>query len=167
MGTGAAGRYRGGMYELALSAHNVLRLVVVAVTLIVVFSALRGWLGGRPWSTGDRTGLLVLTILVDIQLAIGILLHLVWSPLTKTAFQDMKAAMSDGPVRKMVVEHPVMMIAAIALIHVAKVAAKNTKSDGARHRKTAILVGIALLLLVVGTSWPWSSSPRPWLRLGV
>lgn len=167
MGSGPTARYLPGMYELALMVHNVLRLVVVVVTLIVVLSAVRGWLGSKPWASGDRTGLLVLTILVDIQLLIGILLHLVWSPLTKQAFQDMGAAMKDGSVRKFVVEHPVMMLAAIALVHVAKVAAKKTTNDASRHRRTAILVGIALVLFVFGTAWPWTDAARPWLRLGL
>jgi len=154
------------MYETALTIHNVLRLAVLVVALWVVLNAIRGWLGNKPWTTGDRLSGLILMILVDVQLLIGILLHFVWSPVTKNAFADMGAAMKDASVRKFLVEHPIMMIAGIALVHAAKIMNKSATKDSVRHRRTAIFVGIALLLFFFGTSWPWSAVPRPWLRLG-
>jgi len=154
------------MYETALTIHSVLRLAVVLVALWVVIRAVGGWLGGAPWNSGHKLSSLVLMILVDVQLTIGILLHFVWSPVTKNAFADMGSAMKDASVRKFLVEHPIMMIAGIALVHAAKIMNKNSKSDSARHRRTAIFVGIALVLFFVGSAWPWQAVPRPWLRLG-
>jgi hypothetical protein len=154
------------MYETALTIHNFLRLAVVVMSAWVVFCSLRGWLSSRTWGGGDRTRLLVLMILVDVQLLVGLLLHLVWSPVTKSAMQDVGAAMHDATLRKWLVEHPVMMIVGIALVHAAKITARKATKDSTRHRQTTIFVGIALVLFVVGSAWPWSAIARPWLRIG-
>ena len=152
------------MYATALSIHNVLRIAVVVICLWAFFRALTGWLGHRTWGHMDRMSTLLLVILVDLQLVLGLLLYFVWSPLTQTAMHDMSAAMKDAPVRKMAVEHPVMMIAAIALVHAARVMARNSSKDSVRHRRTAICLAVALTLFLVGTGWPWQLYPRPWLR---
>lgn len=153
------------MYETALIVHNVLRLAALVFAVWIVLRSLAGWLGNKPYTSADRLGARILTILVDVQFVLGLLLHLVWSPVTKNAFQDMKAAMGDSSVRKFLVEHPVMMIAAIALVHAGKVMAKKSTVDRVRHRHIVVFVGIAILLFVFGTSWPWSAVPRPWLRI--
>jgi heme/copper-type cytochrome/quinol oxidase subunit 2 len=153
------------VYATALTFHNILRLAVVVICLWAFFRALTGWLGNRPWGHMDRLSTLLLVILVDVQLVLGLLLYFVWSPLTQTAMSDMGSAMNDAPVRKMAVEHPVMMIAAIALVHAARVMAKGSSKDSVRHRRTAICLGVAMVLFVVGTGWPWNLYPRPWLRM--
>lgn len=122
-------------------------------------------MGNRPWGHFDRLSTLLLVIAVDVQFVLGLLLYFVWSPLTQSAMGDMGAAMKDAPVRKMAVEHPVMMIAAIALVHAARVMAKRANKDSVRFRRTFICLGVALLLFYFGTSWPWSEYPRPWLRM--
>jgi predicted nucleic acid-binding protein len=154
------------MYETALILHNVLRLVALLLCLLVVVRAFRGWRTKRPWSASDRLYTLLLTIVVDVQLVIGILLHVLWSPVTTNAFKDMGAAMKDASIRKFLVEHPVMMIAGIALVHAGKILAKNATHDAVRHRRLFVYVGIALLLFFFGTSWPWQEVARPWLRTG-
>lgn len=153
------------MYETALSIHNILRLAVLAVGLWVMVRAFSGWFGGKPWKIGDRTSVLVLMILVDVQLLIGILLHVVWSPLTKGAWANMSSAMQDAPVRKFFVEHPILMILGVALVHMGKSTGKGAPTDKARHRKLAIYVTVAVVLFAVGSSWPWQEAARPWLRL--
>lgn len=153
------------MYETALTFHSVLRLAVLVLCVLIVFRGLRGAFGGQTWTTGDKLRTLVLVILVDVQLTIGLLLHLVWSPVTKNAFSDMGTAMKEPSIRKFLVEHPVMMIGGVALVHAAKVLSRKAADDGARHRRMAIFVGIALVLFFVGSPWPWQSVPREWLRL--
>lgn len=153
------------MYETALVVHSVLRIAVLVVGLWVVLRAFRGWFGKKPWSIADRTSALVLTILVDVQLLVGILLHLVWSPLTKNAWGDMSATMKDAPLRKIFIEHPTLMLIGVALVHIGKRTGKGAPTDKSRHRKLAIFVAIALALFVFGSSWPWQDPPRPWLRM--
>jgi hypothetical protein len=153
------------MYETALTFHNFLRLAVVLVAAWVVLRAFRGWFGKKPWSIMDRTSVLVLTILVDVQLLIGLLLHILWSPVTKSAWANAGEAMKEPSIRWFFVEHPVMMIVAVALVHIGKATGKGAPTDKARHRKVALFVGIALVLFLVGTPWPWQEVARPWLRM--
>jgi hypothetical protein len=154
------------MYETALTIHNILRLVALLMTLLVVVRAFQGWRTKRAWNTKDRLNTLVLTIVVDTQLVLGILLHVLWSPVTKSAFSNMGEAMKDASIRKFLVEHPVMMLAGVALVHAGKLAAKGASNDAARHRRLFIFLGIALLLFFFGTPWPWHAVARPWLRVG-
>lgn len=152
------------MYENALILHNALRWVALAAVLYAFLRAVSGWRSGRPCAKADRTASLVATIAVDLQLTLGLLLYFVWSPQVKSALQDMGAAMKNTELRFWAVEHASLMLLAIVLVHVGKILARKAKTDNARHRRTALFFGLALVLMVVGTAWPSSKVPRPWLR---
>jgi hypothetical protein len=153
-------------YPLVLTVHSWLRVAVVLLCLVVAVRSASAALASRPYGLGDRRLTLWLTIALDLQLVIGLLLHLALSPTTRLAFQDFGAAMKDDERRKWAVEHPTMMLAAIALWHAARIIGKRSLVDSARHRWHAIAASIALLLLYVGSSWPWSAISRPFLRFG-
>ncbi len=152
------------MYETALNAHSILRLAVVLIGLYAFQRALRGWLGGRQVSAGDKFSGVLFMIVVDVQFAIGILLHTLWSPQTKAAMQDMGAAMKDPTLRYWAVEHGTMMLLAVIVVHVGARMARASKHDRARFRRTALAFGIALAMFVAGSPWPWSAQARPILH---
>jgi hypothetical protein len=154
------------MYEFVLILHSGLRLAVVALAVMVFVRGLSGVFSGRLYTRGDRTAGLALVVVADIQFLVGLALYFVWSPHASTALRDMGAAMKNPELRRVAVEHPVMMIAALAFLHIGNVLRKRADTDALRHRWMAITVGLALLLLVVGSSWPWTDPARPILFLG-
>lgn len=141
------------MYTGLLHTHNMFRwLVLIALVLAVLF-ALIGWLGKKEWSKKDRITGLVLTIFMDIQFLIGLILYAFVSPFTKAAFADFGAAMKNADLRFYAVEHILLMVIALAFVHIGKAKSKKAVESLKKHRAAAIWYGLALLLVLAGIPW--------------
>ncbi len=149
------------MYAITLSLHNLLRWVVLIAAVFAVMRAISGWLGRTAWTPSSAVPGRILTISLDIQFLIGILLYAVLSPVTKAAFADMGAAMKEGQIRFFVAEHLVFMVVALVLAHMGKVLAPKAATDARKYRRAFIWYGLATLLILAGMPW-W----RPMFRLG-
>jgi hypothetical protein len=152
------------MYENALVVHSLLRAVAVVLLALAFVRALHGSVTGRYFNATDRTLALLATIALDVQLLVGLALHLVWSPVTKQAFSDFGSAMKDPTLRKWVVEHPTMMLVAIVLAHVGSALRRRAETDLLRHRWTAATLGCALILVLLAMPWTSGEGARPLLR---
>jgi hypothetical protein len=147
------------MYEGALALHNLLRWLVVMLALGASLDSLVGWLCKKEWQAADRRLALVFTLALDVQVALGLSLYYFFSPLTQNALNDLGAVMRDPLQRYFAVEHPAMMILALILAHLGAVLARKRQS----HLPGALLFTLAALLILLGTPWPFSRWPRPWL----
>jgi hypothetical protein len=67
----------------------------------------------------------------------------------------MSEIMKDRTARFFVVEHLTAMLIAIILIHIGKAQARKKIGDAAKHQRTAIYYGIALLLILISIPWPF------------
>lgn len=141
------------MYQGLLHAHNGFRWLVLIVLLLSVFLAFSGWFGKRKWKKTDNVSGLLLTIFMDLQFLTGIILYAFVSPLTKAAFNDFGAAMKNPDLRFYAVEHILMMIIALVLVHMGRSKSKNVNAPWKRHRVAAIFYGIALILIIVAIPW--------------
>jgi hypothetical protein len=152
------------MYSLLLVVHSLLRWVVLAAGLVAFGRAVAGMRGRRPWTTGDdRAGQLFVGML-DLQFLIGIALYLVFSPITRAAFQDFGAAMGSPMLRFWAVEHLFGMVIAVALAHVGRVRVRKTTDPVRRHKLTAIFFGLALVAIFATIPWPGMPAGRPLFR---
>lgn len=152
------------MFETLLSLHSILRWGVVITGLLVFQGALSGvFAGGALGELGKRVQLAFL-ICVDVQLLLGILLWMS-SPTIEAARADMGAAMKDPTQRYFLVEHGLLMLIAIVVVHVGRIAAKRAESPRSQHLRTAIYAGLALLLIAARAPWPFLEPARPWIRL--
>jgi hypothetical protein len=106
---------------------------------------------------GSKAGLWF-TILLDVQLLVGLALYLFISPNTTAAMHDFGAAMHTPATRFFLVEHPFGMIIAIALAHVGKIRGDR----GAPHAKT--FLALSLLVLLASQPWPGLPYGRPLVR---
>lgn len=141
------------MYTGLLHTHNLLRWLVLIAFLIVLVMAFRGWFGKKEWTRGDNLMGLLLTIFVDIQLLIGLILYFFVSPFTKSAFADFGAAMKNQVLRFYAVEHILIMIIALVLIHIGRAKSKKALLSVSRHKAAAIWYGIAFILILAGIPW--------------
>ena len=149
------------MYSTALIFHSLLRWVVLLAGLLAVGRACAGWTGKRPWSTADNRAGIWFTAALDLQLLVGLLLHLALSPLTQAAMENVAATMQNSSLRFWFVEHPFGMVIALVLAHVGRVRIRRASTDASRHRVAAILFGIAMVVILLLSPWPGTSNARP------
>ncbi|HET6681098.1 MAG TPA: hypothetical protein VFG84_07840, partial [Gemmatimonadaceae bacterium] len=84
---------------------------------------------------------------------LGVILYIFLSPVTHQAFRDFGAAMRAPDIRFFAVEHLVLMIAAVGLVHTGVKRAAKSTDERARHRVSAIFFGLSLVALLVGIPW--------------
>ena len=141
----------------------MIRWVATILGLVAVARAVSGLSSKSGWTDRDATFGRLFAVSLDVQLLLGLLMYLFFSTITSSAFQNMGDAMGNSVVRFWVVEHPIMMLAAVALAHIGVVRARKAAEPSAKHRAALIFLGIALLLILVGTPWPFSTAERPLL----
>jgi hypothetical protein len=127
-------------------------LVLIVIVLAVVFAFI-GWLNKSDWNKKDNITGLILTIFMDVQFLIGIILYAFVSPLTKTAFSDFGAAMKNPGLRFYAVEHILLMVIALVLVHIGRSKSKKAVAPWKKHRAATIFYGIALVLILAGIPW--------------
>ena len=141
------------MYTGLLHTHNMFRWLVLIVIVLAVVFAFIGWFNKRDWNKKDNITGLILTIFMDIQFLVGIVLYAFVSPLTKAAFSNFGAAMKNADLRFYAVEHILLMIIALVLVHIGRIKTKKAVVPWKKHRAATIFYGIALLLILAGIPW--------------
>jgi Na+-driven multidrug efflux pump len=141
------------MYPFLLAIHNLLRWVVVVLMILTLVRAYRGWLGKRDWTSADRRSGVFLSVSLDIQLLIGLLLYVVYSPITRLFMRDVVAAMNDAAMRFFGLEHLFYMFLAVVLAHLGGIFSRRGADAPVRHRTAAIFYSLAALALILGMPW--------------
>jgi hypothetical protein len=144
------------MYSFLVHLHSIGRWIVLLLLLIAVFNSLVA--GSRPFIRTDaRTGS-ILVIFADLMFLIGLSLWY-FGPRGYKYIETMgmSGVMKDSTARFFAVEHIVMMLIAIILLHIGKVQGKKAISDKAKHRRTLIFYLLALLLILISIPWPFRS----------
>lgn len=143
------------MHELALVLHSWVRWLAIIGGVLATVTVL----GASADAKNNRWGT-IFTIAVDVQFLLGIVLLL-----TSNVFSDMGETMRDPIARFYAVEHPTLMIVAIAMAHMGKVFTRKALTPASARTKSLIFYGVATLLLLVGTPWPGMRDSRPLFRL--
>lgn len=152
------------MYAFLLPLHNILRWLLLIAALFAVGRALWGWLARKPWQALDDRAGLIFTTVMDLQVLVGLLLYVAFSPLTQTAFQNFGGAMGNATMRFFAIEHILIMVIALVLAHIGRAQTRKASEALSKHRRAAIWFGIALLLVLLAIPWPFSGVPRPLWR---
>lgn len=125
--------------------HAIWRWVLLAAGLVVVIKALIGWLGKRPWTPlDDRLGM-VYTLVVDIQFLLGLILWFI-GPFN---FRQLSSAMSSPLLRFYLLEHPILMLIALALAHVGRSRSRKADTDAGKHRAAFVFYLLSFLFIVL------------------
>ncbi|MCS5702107.1 MAG: hypothetical protein NZ847_05725 [Acidobacteria bacterium] len=148
------------MLTLMLALHSLVRWAAIAFGFAIIIRSFSGMSKGSFEDADGRFGRLF-TISLDVQMLVGTLMYLVFSTITTSAFDNMGSAMSNAVTRFWIVEHPTMMFAALVFAHIGVVRVRKAPEAKAKHRAGLIFFGIAMLLILVGTPWPFSLAARP------
>ena len=141
------------MYAFVLLIHSWLRWAVIAAGVAALVR------GGRAEGAAGKW----FTILLDVQILLGLLLYFVLSPFTKMALGDFGAAMANAQLRFFAVEHVFGMVIATALAHVGRARIRKAPLEK-RSRLALIFYGLAVIAILASIPWPGMPAGRPLLR---
>jgi len=152
------------MYSSALWLHSWLRWAVLVTGLVAWLRAVSGKTARRPWTPQDELWGLLLTISVDLQFVVGLVLYVFLSPITRLGLRNFGAAMQINVARFFTIEHLIGMIVGIALVHIARVKIRKAADPDRKHRLALVFYGIALVVMIISIPWPGLPVARPLFR---
>lgn len=150
------------MYTFVLILHSWLRWAALVLGVATTFFAYTGRDTAGAVSAG-RWGLFFMMVL-DIQMLLGLLLYLVFSPFTAKALGDLGGTMHDPLLRFWAVEHVSLMFAAVVLVHVGRVLARIARTPQSKRVRQTVCFGLAALAMIAATPWPGTAQGRPLFR---
>lgn len=115
-----------------MTIHGEIRWLVAIVAVVVILKFLYGWLGRRTYASMDRTLLLVYTILLDINVLLGLVLLLF-----------------NGGFSGPRIEHATTMLLAVIAAHMTAMWRRSTNS-ATKYRNQLLMVALSLLLVLFG-----------------
>ncbi len=148
--------------QALLVTHSLLRWLIVLFGLWSVITAIGGLGNRRVYAAGDGRSSLLFSIFMDLQFLVGIGLYY-----TGDWFERLKHLsdnMNDATTRFFTMEHESMMIIALILVHIGRVLVKKAATSPGKFKRTLIFFGIAVLIILWATPWPFREVARPWLR---
>jgi len=152
------------IYQFTLLLHSWNRWLILIAGVIVIASAIKGLTGKLEYSPFQRKWALIFMSSLHLQLLVGLLMYFAISPVTAQALNDFGAAMKDSVLRFWAVEHTFVNVLAIVLAQVGSIAVKRSNSSVARHKKTLIWTGIALILILAMIPMGMMGVSRPLFR---
>ena len=141
------------MYQTVQFIHSYWAYLVVIMLTIASISAIIGWVSGKEYSAGNFRISLFTLIVSHIQLLIGIVLYFVAPYFKMWGEVGMGGVMVDSTLRLYNVEHPLMMIIAIALITIGYSKHKKKLTSTPKFKTLAIFYTIALVVLLSRIPW--------------
>jgi hypothetical protein len=117
---------------LLMTIHGELRWLVALAALVVIVKFLFGWLGRREYTSLDRTLLMILTITLDINVLLGLILLFFGGGFS-------------GPR----LEHATTMLLAAVAAHMTAIWRRSTDSP-TKYRNQLLMVLLALALVFLG-----------------
>lgn len=143
------------MNAVFITLHSILRWLIVLAAIFTIIRAATGLSFKRGWMALDNRASLWYTILLDLQMLVGIILYFFLSPVTKIALQNFSGAMGDAVTRFFAVEHWVIMLIAIVIAHIGRSMARKASDAAVKHRRTLIWTVISILLVLAAVPWPF------------
>ncbi|WP_339684375.1 hypothetical protein [uncultured Nonlabens sp.] len=138
------------MYSILKSAHSGWAYLLLLILAIATINAIIGYFGKKEFGNKDFSLALVGLIVTHIQLLIGLALY--FTPENLGRWESFE--MSNSPIRLLLIEHPLMMIVAVALLTIGYSKHKKKIVSNGKFKMLAIFYTLAFL--VVLSRLPWS-----------
>ncbi len=151
--------------QILLLAHSLLRYIILALCLVVIYRSYLGFTRKQLFSIQDNKMSLFLLISTHTMLLIGLVQYFIGANGYKLIqLNGMKAVMKDATSRFYAVEHIFVMLLAIVLIHLGRQATKKLIPDVQKHKKLFLYTLIALILILSRIPWPFmqAGAGRGW-----
>jgi hypothetical protein len=133
--------------------HSYWAYLVLVVLIIATLNALYKFFSDKPFEPRDFRIALFCLITTHIQLLIGIVLYLVKPYFSIIGDIGMGAVMKDGVLRGLIIEHPLTMIIATALITIGYSKHKRKLTSKPKFKMLAIFYTLGLVLVLSKIPW--------------
>ena len=144
------------MYTGLVHLHNFLRWVILLLLIVAIVRHFSGTTSKKAFTSGDRKTGTWLMIAANAQFVLGLIQWFIgdWGYKLISSAGGMGAVMKNGPARFWVIEHPIGMIIAVALISIGRGVAKKNIPDANKHKRAFWLFLIALIVIMATVPWP-------------
>lgn len=133
--------------------HSYWAYVVLIVLILAVANAILGLTSKKKFGAKDLRISLFALIASHIQLIMGLFAFYMSEYYTALKSMGMGEAMKNSELRKIIVEHPLMMIISIVLITIGFSKHKKKTSDLAKFKTISIFYTIALIIILGMIPW--------------
>lgn len=139
--------------------HSYWAYLVLIILIAAVVNAAIGLTSKKEFKAKDLRISLFALITAHIQLIFGFIVYY-----TSTYYETMRSlgmgdVMKNSELRKPLIEHPLMILIAIALITIGFSKHKKKTTDAGKFKTISIFYGIALLLILAVIPWDlWFSN---------
>ena len=133
--------------------HSYWAYLVLIILIAAVVNAAIGLTSKKEFKAKDLRISLFALITAHIQLIFGFIVYY-----TSTYYETMRSlgmgdVMKNSELRKPLIEHPLMILIAIALITIGFSKHKKKTTDAGKFKTISIFYGIALLLILAVIPW--------------
>lgn len=133
--------------------HSGWAYITLLVLIFAVVNVLIGLTSKKEFKDKDLRISLFTLIVAHLQLIIGFIAYFVSAQFAYVLDNGMGAAMKEPDIRLIVLEHPLMMILAIAAITVGFSKHKRQTTDNGKFKTIAVYYGIALIFVLSRIPW--------------
>jgi len=140
------------MYIEIKQLHSIFAYLPLALLIVAIVFNAYSWLSQKSFTKTNKLTSLLGMVSVHTQFVIGLILYFI-SPLGVSNLSG--DAMKDAQSRLYVLEHPFMMIIALALITIGYYKANRATDDTSKYKKIVVFFSIGLILML--TRIPWSA----------
>lgn len=137
--------------------HSLLRWGLLLAVSVAGTTAAIGWLRNGPVITWQRAVAIWAVALALVQLVVGFALYFMRLDGFNRMVKDQKVYWKF--------EHVGMMVVAIALVVIGRLASRKAKTERGKHIRVAIFYLLALVLMLWMIPWPFTTfgAGRMWL----
>lgn len=133
--------------------HSLWAYIVLLLIIIAVVNAVIGLTSKKEFSAKDLRISLFALIASHIQLVIGFIAYYVSTYYNVMRTVGMGEVMKDSELRKPLIEHPILILVAIALLTIGFSKHKKKTTSAAKFKTIAIFYAIALILILAVIPW--------------
>ena len=133
--------------------HSYWAYIVLIVLIIAIVNALSGFWSKKEFKAKDLRISLFALIASHIQLIIGLIAYYTSNYYETMRGIGMGEVMKNSELRKPLVEHPIMILIAIALITIGFTKHKKKSTDAAKFKTISIYYTIALIIILGMIPW--------------
>lgn len=141
------------IYPYLKFIHSYWAYLVIILLLVSVINAIRGFFSKADFQSKDLRISLFGLIVTHIQLLLGLILYFVTPLFNLWSEGKIKQIMKEKSTRELLIEHPIMILIAVAFITIGWSLHKKQLSSQRKFGKIALFYAIGLLFILIAIPW--------------